>query len=49
VDVLAEATFSNRSELFAFLDDTLAGIAGIRDVSTSFELRIHKRAYLRFA
>ncbi len=49
VDILAEAIFRNRSELFAFLDDTLAGIAGIRDVSISFELRIHKRAYLRFA
>jgi DNA-binding Lrp family transcriptional regulator len=49
VDVLAEATFRNRSELFAFLDGTLAGIAGIRDVSISFQLKIHKRAYLRFA
>lgn len=49
VDILAEAIFRNRSELFAFLDDTLAGIAGIREVSISFELKIYKRAYLRFA
>jgi DNA-binding Lrp family transcriptional regulator len=47
-DIVAEAIFLDRTALQAFLDGPLAGIDGIREVAVSFELTIHKRAYVRF-
>jgi DNA-binding Lrp family transcriptional regulator len=47
-DIVAEALFHDRTALQSFLDGPLAGIDGIREVAVSFELTIHKRAYVRF-
>jgi DNA-binding Lrp family transcriptional regulator len=47
-DIVAEALFPNRAALLAFIDGPLATIEGIREVAVSFELIIHKRAYMRF-
>lgn len=47
-DILAEAFFPHRDALLAFLDGSLAAIAGIREMALSFELLIRKRAYTLF-
>lgn len=47
-DIVAEALLSRRSDLLNFLDGPLASIEGIREIAVSFELRIHKRAYVCF-
>lgn len=48
VDLVAEALFRNHADLFAFLNGPLAAVAGIREVSISFELALYKRAYRHF-
>jgi DNA-binding Lrp family transcriptional regulator len=48
VDIVAEAIFPDQTALTALIDGPLAATAGIREVAFSFELIIHKRAYVRF-
>jgi DNA-binding Lrp family transcriptional regulator len=47
-DIVAEALFPDRSALLDFIDGPIAALDGIREVAMSFELIIHKRAYVRF-
>jgi DNA-binding Lrp family transcriptional regulator len=47
-DIVAEALFADRNAVLSFLDGPLAAIDAIREVAVSFELAIHKRAYVRF-
>ncbi len=47
-DIVAELLLPRRADLLNFLDGPLAAIENIREVAVSFELKIHKRAYVRF-
>lgn len=48
VDIVAEGLFSDQAALVAYIDGPLAAVDGIREAAFSFELTIHKRAYVRF-
>jgi DNA-binding Lrp family transcriptional regulator len=47
-DIVAEAIFPDQAALTTLIDGPLAATAGIREAALSFELIIHKRAYVCF-
>jgi DNA-binding Lrp family transcriptional regulator len=47
-DIVAGALFPDNLGLLSFLDDSLAAIEGIREVSVTLELATYKRSFVRY-